>query len=324
MRTPPFNDVRMRYAIAHALDFDEIMAKATQGAEAAVKNVYIDGHWATNPNLVQPQYDKAKAEELLDAAGYPRGSDGNRLEIDLANIGSSPKMEIGELIKEQLKEVGIEVNIRVFEWSAYVDSIIEKSHEVPDAYQLSIMGGLQGPDPGFWELYLGTDSYRNIYGFSNSEVDELFKKVKETSNIEERKEYFYRIQEIVLEELPRLNIYGSTNHCVASNEWQGFFYELEDVGIWDYSTAWWVEGELPEEPVIVPDPTAELVPRIEIIEDIVTTQQESISSLSSEISSLTTEIESLKTASGTDVLTYVALLLGLVAIGVALYFSRQL
>ena len=92
-----------------------------------------------------------------------------------------------------------------------------------------------------------------------------------------------------------------------------------------YKYIWWVYGELPEtpeKPLI--DPTVELVPRIETLEDIIVSQQELISSLSSEISSLTTEIESLKAATGTDILTYVALLIGLVAIGAVLYFSRQL
>ncbi len=103
----PFADVRVRQAVAYAIDTKTIVA-SLYGAEAEPANQYAyKGHWGYNPAVVGYPYDPTKAKQLLAEAGYPKGFTTN-----LTYLASSPEAEqINTAIQGYLKEVGIEVKL---------------------------------------------------------------------------------------------------------------------------------------------------------------------------------------------------------------------
>jgi len=243
MRIKPFNNLKVRQAIAHAIDSDKVAQMASSPLTKGNHHVYFTGHWATNPATLMPAYDPQKAEQLLDEAGYPRGADGIRFKTKINyDIKSAHTVQAAEVLKPMLKEVGIDLQLQPLEWAVYVSSIIEGVKKNPNAFELTLMGGAQGPDPSVWQVYLGTDGYRNIYGFSNSRVDELFTLGRSTPDIEQRKKYYYEIQELVLAELPRVNLYSGPDNGIASVDWKNFWFQIDNWPWQDHSRVYWVKG----------------------------------------------------------------------------------
>jgi len=243
MRIKPFNNLLVRQAMAYALDLDKLTQMAHPPLKQGEHHIYFTGHWATNPATLQPTYDPKKAEQLLDEAGYPRGANGIRFKTKLNyDIGHSTAVLAAEVLKDMWSKVGIDLELQPLEWAVYVSSIIEGVKKNPNAFQLAIQGGAQGPDPSVWQVYFGTDQYRNIYGFSNSRVDELFNEARLTGDIEQRKTYYYEIQELILNELPRINIYPDTDYGIASSDWRNFWFQIDNWPYQDESTAYWVKG----------------------------------------------------------------------------------
>jgi peptide/nickel transport system substrate-binding protein len=243
MRIKPFNNLLVRLAMGHALDLDKLAQLSHPPMKQGEHHIYFTGHWATNPATLQPAYDPQKAEQLLDEAGYPRGADGIRFKTKLNyDIGHKAAVLAAEVLKDMWKKVGIDLELQPLEWAVYVSSIIEGVKKNPNAFEVSIMGGAQTPDPSVWEVYFGTDKYRNIYGFSNSRVDELFTLGRSTADIEERKKYYYEIQELILAEFPRVNIYPDNDYGIASADWRNFWFQIDNWPYQDQSTAYWVKG----------------------------------------------------------------------------------
>lgn len=249
MRVAPFNDTRVRQAIAYALDRDRIVDIVTDGSQEASKHMYIEDHWATNPDVVYPDVDLEEAKRLLDEAGYPEGTDGVRMKLQF--IGVQSVTSECELIVQDLTKVGIDAELIVNEWSWYVENIIEGVLQDPYAFTFAMRGGSHGPDPGKFEDYLGTGrTSGNMMNYSNADVDNLFAMGKDTADPEVRKDYYYQIQEIIYDDMPRLNWRMGTEYLLYKTEWHGLWFLNSDLGYQDMSKVWSEKGELPATPWI--------------------------------------------------------------------------
>ena len=89
LRNEPWSNLKVRQAILYGLDRDDINQKFSFGFHTVSSTIYnigvADGYWA-NTDAMLPEYDKEKAEQLLDEAGYPRGADGVRFSTTLTSI----------------------------------------------------------------------------------------------------------------------------------------------------------------------------------------------------------------------------------------------
>ena len=136
-------DIKVREAIAMAINQEEILDRVFLGYGAAAKGYYTPViSWAYNDVDVTPEYDPDAANALLDEAGYPVGSNGYRMTLEMVNWQSQSVSDMAAVIKEQLKEVGIELNIITLEMSAWTPRIREEEN-----FDLTISNGFQGPDP---------------------------------------------------------------------------------------------------------------------------------------------------------------------------------
>jgi peptide/nickel transport system substrate-binding protein len=104
----PFKDFRVRKAIAHAINVDDIIKFVMEGSAYAATQLngpYATGH---NPNIKQPQYDPALAKKLLAEAGYPNGFEAN---FDTPNDRYINDQQVAEAIAAQLAKVGIRLKV---------------------------------------------------------------------------------------------------------------------------------------------------------------------------------------------------------------------
>jgi peptide/nickel transport system substrate-binding protein len=123
---PPFDNVKVRQAIAHAINKQEVSDRTTAGygkpLDARVPPLI---GWAHEPNVAAYRYDPAQANKLLDEAGLRKGLDGVRFKTKIyANPG--PRLIMSELFREHLRAVGIDAEIVTSDWATYIGGIRDR------------------------------------------------------------------------------------------------------------------------------------------------------------------------------------------------------
>lgn len=174
----PFKDVRVRKAIAAAIDRDKIAEVVYLGRVPALDGPVPPSpatSWYYDPTIKQQAYDPVLANILLDEAGYKRGPDGIRfsfrLTIDM--VGYPAHVKEAELIRDMLGEVGIEVKIIALETAAWHEAVFKRWD-----FDTFIFPMATGPDPTLLVRYFtarGIErvSWSNAGGYNNPEVNEL-------------------------------------------------------------------------------------------------------------------------------------------------------
>ncbi len=193
----PFDDVRVRQAIAYAIDREDISERVFLGYLPPSYGTMPKGwHYAGDMDI---GYDPEKAMALLDEAGLTPDEDGVRFETTLTTAAVMSFPEVFAVIQQNLADIGIETDIETMDWAGYVQKAVEQRD-----YAIGSGGGFAGPDPAGFEPFVVTDGYRNMMGYSNPRVDELFALARSTSNRDERAGYYEEVQQILLDDMPRV------------------------------------------------------------------------------------------------------------------------
>ena len=202
-----FKDARVRQAITYAINREEIIDGILFGQGVASTGPYKPDMWAHNPNVRKYPFDRDKAMALLNEAGFQKGTDGllykdgKPFEFTvLTNQGNDVRIRCAELIQRRLAELGISIKIRVIEWASFVNEFIDKRN-----FEAVILGWTVPNDPDIYDIWHSSKQgpkELNFTGFANKEMDDLLVKARETFDQEERKKYYWRIQEIIAEEQP--------------------------------------------------------------------------------------------------------------------------
>lgn len=190
----PFNDVRVRQAMNYAINKDDLIESAFSGYAAklgsnmspAMGDFYLDGlEDAYSPNI-----DKAK--ELLKEAGY---SDGFSTKITISSHRTM-YADIAQVVAENLKEIGVDVEIEVVEWGIWLDQVYtDKNYEMTT---IDLTGR-----PSAYEIlndYISTNDSENFFKFHSEEFDQIMADVLLEDDLEEQIKLYHRAQEILSEE----------------------------------------------------------------------------------------------------------------------------
>ncbi len=239
-----FQDVRVRKAIAMAINRKEVAEKLYQGYVKPADGFFTSAvGWANNPDAKQPGFDPVKAEQLLDEAGYKRGADGIRFKAKyvafIASIWGGP--EIAQMVKQYLSKVGIDVTVETVEFSLFTEKIINKRD-----FDLAGSGGTRGPSPSEYVNFVGTTGTRNVMPWKNPKVDELFAAAKATGDREKAKQAYFEIQNLVAQDQPMVNIIEYSYMRPSRKEYSGFWWQNEAVGKIGqdmYNGVQWAKGQ---------------------------------------------------------------------------------
>ena len=224
----PLDDVRVRQAICYALDKDMINEFVAGGNGTPVssamlptlKDYYVD---------LNDMYDSTanidKAKELLADAGYPDGFD---LTIAIPS-NYEFHMQTGEVVAEQLKEVGINVTIDAMEWSTWLDQVYNGRQ-----YQATISGITSDLTPGYLLNRFQTDSKKNFINFASADYDALYQKIQDTLDVEQKKEYYKQLQQILCEDAGSAFLQVPANTTAIAKDLTG--YKFYPVYVQDLST----------------------------------------------------------------------------------------
>jgi len=227
LKHPWFSEKKVRQAIAYALDKEEIVKGVLLGMGSVSTGPFVPDTWPYNPNVKKYEYNPQRAKELLKEAGWQDSDNDGILEKEgkkfeftiLTNMGNTARIKTATIIQYRLRDVGIKVNIRQLEWSAFINWFIDKKR-----FEAVILGWSIGLDPDQYDIWHSTkikEKELNFVSFKDPEVDELLEKGRRTFDIEKRKQAYFRIQEILAEELPYIFLYVPDNLPIVSARFEG-------------------------------------------------------------------------------------------------------
>ena len=213
----PLADLRVRQAIAHAIDREQILRDVQFGIGRVPSAPISSGlAWAHAPGtLARYAHSAQRANELLDAAGLAPGADGVRLTLDIVHFPTFNRL--GEVVRQNLAKVGIRVVQKPLDRAAFVEAVFTQR-----AFDLTFISYCNGADPdsGVRRMYvsnnIGSVPFSNAAAYRNAEVDRLFALAAETDNYDERARQYAEIQRIVAAELP----YWWLTETVVSTAWR--------------------------------------------------------------------------------------------------------
>jgi peptide/nickel transport system substrate-binding protein len=243
-------DINVRRAIAYAINREEIIDLTKFGlATPSYYPIPAAYPWAFNPDAKEPEHDIDMANQILDDAGYTPGSDGMRFSLTLTYQAGYTRVERpNEVLKEQLKAVGIDLVLNPLERNTMIE-------EVHHQYNFELYDHLYsaGVDPalGISRTYVcssidDTKQFVNVTRYCNERIDELFSLASSIVDLDKRAEYYYEIQEILLEDLPVIDLFLPSDTSIGREAFVGLWWVAGSSDEnWDW--IWWVEGEPMEE-----------------------------------------------------------------------------
>lgn len=217
LQVEPLDDPAVRQAIAYALNREQISSLAFRDLWPPVYTAgspYVPEY--LSEEAVFPQHDLAEANRILDEAGYTADANGIRFPLRFTNPTQEDSRLIAEVVVEQLKAIGIDVRWETYDQATWNDRLNQGD------WESSIYFTRYGPDPEAYCEHFQTGANRNFGGFSSETVDEACDTARSTLNPEARAEAYHAIQQVLVEEMPYINLFGQVRFSLASNDWQCF------------------------------------------------------------------------------------------------------
>ena len=213
----PLKDKRVRQAIGHMVDKETIMEGIYYGVGRTMKGALQEEILGYNEDLEDLDYNPERAKELLEEAGYGDGFD-----MTIMTNDTPERVDLAIYLQEELKTVGINLNIEQLEWGAYLEAVSNGEH---DLFILGWPNPVGDPDQGIWPLFhssmQGTPGNRSF--FDNAEVDDLLEQGRRELDDTKREEIYQEIDKILVEEQPAVFIRQSQSANAARTEVEGLY-----------------------------------------------------------------------------------------------------
>ncbi|MDR3641584.1 MAG: peptide-binding protein [Humidesulfovibrio sp.] len=240
-----FSDVRVRQAINHAIDKDEIVRGVLAGLGIPTGGPYKPGTWPFDDKIPANEFDPALARKLLAEAGWARRTpDGPLVNAKgepfaftiLTNQGNSPRIKTAIIIQSRLKDLGIKVEIRTVEWAAFLKEFVDKGR-----YDALLLGWTITQDPDIYDVWHSSKAQPgglNFVSYKNPELDALLERGRRLLDPKKRKPIYDHIQEILHRDQPYCFLYVPMALPMVHARVQGI--EPAPAGI-DYNfIRWWI------------------------------------------------------------------------------------
>ncbi len=224
---PKLADIRVRRALALALDIPSIIRYKSAGQTTQARNLLSDTNFYANLQIPKVDRNLKEAKRLLDEAGYFNGENKKpKLNLTFKTTTNDIAIENAKVIISQLEEAGISVENRAYEWGIFYSDV--KKHNV-EMYLLRWVG-ITEPGIYFDIFHSGERSRNNRSGYSNPEMDKYLEVGQGTIDPFKRKLAFAKVQELVARDLPLIGLWYPENSFVYRKEISDV--NLETNGSW--------------------------------------------------------------------------------------------
>jgi len=244
LRNSLFQDKRVRQAITYAINRQEIIDGVLLALGQISTGPFPPTSWAYNKDVPLYGHNPEKAKKLLYNCGWQDRDGDGILEKDgmpfsftlMTNQGNKMRELCATIIQSNLKEVGIQVKIRILEWAAFIHQYIDKKN-----FDAVILGWSLSRDPdqfSIWHSSQVKEGQYNFVSYSNPEVDRLLVEGRRTFDIEKRREIYHKIHSILGDEQPYTFLYVADALPVVHKRFHGI--EVAPAGIGYNFIKWYV------------------------------------------------------------------------------------
>jgi len=214
---------KVRQALAYAIDRESIIRHLIKDLGTPASGLLSPLNWAYEGAVTRWPHDPEKAKRLLDEAGFP-DPDGDgprtRFKLSFKSTNLDLRRRIAEALKEQLLSVGIELEVRTYEWGTFFSDVKKGNFHL---YSLAWVG-IQDPDI-YHQIFHSSSvppNGDNRGHYSNPQVDQLLEKGRAAMDATERKQIYGEVQRILADDLPSIPLWWWKNVVVKTPSLQGF------------------------------------------------------------------------------------------------------
>ena len=229
---PGLSDVRVRQAIAYAIDKQALVNKTTGGSAQVANADQPPFSWAYEPNVATYPPSVAKAQALLKAAGYTPGSNGivqkngTPLSLDLSyNVENATRRLVAVQLQSMIKAIGIDVAIKTYPADILFANFGQGGILKTGKYDINVGGWIAGVDPDDHALF-GCDQFppegTNYFRYCSRAMDAAQKEALDTYNRAARKIAYSKIQKILATDLPEIFIWYPRQLQPTNPDFKGF------------------------------------------------------------------------------------------------------
>lgn len=227
LRRPHLSDVRVRQAIAHAVDKQSIIQSVLKGfgRPAHIPSSPLSWAYPKDEASVCRVYDPQHSRWLLRESGYEEDdegyfldSDGERLSFRLVTTqGSQSSKQIAQLLQHYFKAIGLTIEIQLLEWSSFLKILHEPVD--PKDYDLVMLGwvfDIFDPDDSYtmWHSSLYPEG-GNVNGFSDALVDHLLEEGRRVQSQSDRYPIYQKLFRRLADQVPYLFLFHAESHVVV-------------------------------------------------------------------------------------------------------------
>jgi peptide/nickel transport system substrate-binding protein len=216
MKDPVLADVRVRRALVHAVDRRAIVQHLRRGLAVEARGILPSISWASLPDLPEFAYDPAKAQALLDEAGY-RDPDGDgprpRLTLTLKTSTNEFARLQATVIQQNLRQAGVHVDLRSFEFATFFSDVIRGN------FQMCTLQWVGVSDPDmlrrvFHSAQIPPVGWNRVF-YKDAEVDALIERATRSVDREERRQLYGDAQRRIALAAPYISLWHKTNVVVS-------------------------------------------------------------------------------------------------------------
>ncbi|MDL2217957.1 ABC transporter substrate-binding protein [Christensenellaceae bacterium OttesenSCG-928-M15] len=196
---PPFDDPLVRKALAHAVNKEDVVAMAMEGAAVPTETALPPVAFGYDPAITGYEYDPEKAKAMLAEAGYPNG-------FDTVITTAQNRVKNAEVLQSQLAAIGVNARIESLDTGGFLNAVGAGNSEI------IVMGLIMNyPDAHgmLHESFLSTAPY-NWCKYNNPQMDQLLIQARESFDDEERKQCYTKALELLKEECPQVPLFYRT------------------------------------------------------------------------------------------------------------------
>ena len=248
LKQAPFNDPKVRQAMNYAINKEEIIKGVLLGLGEAIASPYKPGTRWDNESLSPYPYDPSKALALLKEAGYQKNTagilvkDGKPFEFEILTNQNKQREMTAVLVQRRLKEIGIDVKIRVLEWASFINRFIKTGD-----FKAVVLGWSLSLDPdqfNIWHSSQQGPGQFNFVGYENPRVDELLELGRRELDNDKREEIYHEFSKLLLEDSPIVYLYAGYGLSAINKRVQGIKKPAPPAGIYQNSYEWFIPQSL--------------------------------------------------------------------------------
>ncbi|MBZ9612031.1 ABC transporter substrate-binding protein [Rheinheimera maricola] len=217
---PPFDNVKVRQALALAINREAILQAVYFGHATAAHSILPPTSWAYNADLPTLPYDPEKARELLTEAGYAQGLSMDIWAMPVQRLYNPNALKMAEMMQADLARIGVRATVVSYEWNSFRRKLSAGEH---DSVLIGWSADNADPDNFFRPLLScsAADTGTNRANWCDQNFDRLISQALLTADQKQRRSYYMAAQQYVAEQMPLLSIAHSQRFQAISSDISG-------------------------------------------------------------------------------------------------------